>query len=74
MGGPHIQKDSLEKTMKSQATKANRAQVEQHIRRQRDLGECMIGGPDRVRFPELWITGCALAGLIISAWMRGWFS
>lgn len=60
--------------MKTQATRANRAQVEQHIRRQRDLGERMIGGHDRARLPELWITGCALAGLIVSAWLRGWFS
>lgn len=43
-----------------QATKANRAQVELHIRRQRALGERMIGDWDKPTRLELAVTGLAL--------------
>ncbi len=42
-----------------QATRASRAQVEQHIRRQRLLGEDMIG-LDRARPIELIVTAAVL--------------
>ena len=53
--------------MKRQAKRANLAQVQQHIQRQRDLGEKMIGGHDRVRPIELIATGWAVAMVILVA-------
>lgn len=47
--------------MKRQATKANRAQVQLHIERQRELGELMIDDVDRIRPIELAVTFIALA-------------
>lgn len=57
--------------MKNQAKRANPAQVQQHIQRQRDLGEKMIGGHDSVRWVELLSTGIVLALLAISTF-HGW--
>jgi len=54
-----------------QAKRANTAQVQQHIQRQRDLGEKMIGGHDRVRWSELLATGAVLALLALSTF-HGW--
>lgn len=55
--------------MKDQASRASRAQVEQHIRRQRLLGEDMIG-LDAARPLELIITAAVLvlAGLCSYYW------
>lgn len=53
--------------MKRQAERANPAQVEQHIQRQRDLGEKMIGGHDRALWPELLATGATLILIVLSA-------
>lgn len=57
--------------MKTQATKATRAQVEHHIERQRALGEWMIGDHDRPRLKEL-VTVAVLVGMICYARYRGW--
>lgn len=57
--------------MKRQAKRANKAQVQQHIQRQRDLGEKMIGGHDRVRWPELVGTAIAV-GLLVLSTFHGW--
>jgi hypothetical protein len=46
-----------------QATKANRAQVLLHIRRQRRLGERMIGDWDQPTRLDLAVTGLALLAL-----------
>ena len=51
---------------KRQAKRANKAQIEQHIQRQRDLGEKMIGGHDSVRWPELISTAVVLVLLAAS--------
>lgn len=51
--------------MKPQATKANRAQVEQHIQRQRLLGERMIGDTDAPRKWDLIITLAAIVWLVL---------
>lgn len=56
---------------KVQAKRANRAQVEQHIQRQRDLGEKMIGGHDRVRWIELLATA-VVVGLLVLSTFHGW--
>lgn len=53
-----------------QATKANRAQVEQHIQNQRRYGERMIGGLDVVRPAELIVTG----GIIVCALLWAYFA
>jgi hypothetical protein len=53
-----------------QATKANRAQVEQHISNQRRYGERMIGGLDIVRPVELIVTG----GIIVCAILWAYFA
>lgn len=54
-----------------QATRANRQQVEQHIQRQRTLGERMIGDNDKPRGWELaasaFFIGLALIGM---RWMQ----
>lgn len=58
--------------MKRQATKGNRAQVELHIQRQRDLGERMIGDND---MPSRWdfLATFAMVMLIMVGTMRGWW-
>lgn len=50
--------------MRKQATKANRAQVELHIRRQRRLGERMIGDNDKPTRLELAVTGLVIAAIV----------
>lgn len=50
--------------MRKQATKANRTQVELHIRRQRRLGERMIGDNDQPTRLELAVTGLAIVAVI----------
>lgn len=57
--------------MKRQAKRANPAQVQQHIQRQRDLGEKMVGGHDRVRWLELIATAIAVGFLVMSTF-HGW--
>ena len=57
---------------KQQATKANRAQVELHVERQRTLGERMIGDHDNARAWEL-IATLAVIGLILFGTFRGWW-
>ena len=57
--------------MRTQATKATRAQVEHHIERQRALGELMIGEHDRPRWVELVVTG-AMVVCVLVAHARGW--
>jgi len=53
--------------VKKQATRANLAQVQLHIRRQRKLGERMIGDHDQPRGWELaasaFFVGLALIGM-----------
>ena len=51
-----------------QATKANPAQVEQHIQNQRRYGERMIGGLDMVRPAELIVTGAVIVCVLIWAY------
>lgn len=46
-----------------QATKANPAQVDLHIQRQRRLGERMIGDWDKPTWLELTVTGLVLLAL-----------
>lgn len=53
-----------------QATKANRAQVEQHIQNQRRYGERMISGLDIARPVELIVTG----GIIVCALLWAYFA
>jgi hypothetical protein len=53
-----------------QATKANRAQVEQHIQNQRRYGERMISGLDIVRPAELIVTG----GIIVCCLLWAYFA
>ena len=53
-----------------QATKANHAQVEQHIQNQRRYGERMISGLDIVRPIELIVTG----GIIVCALLWAYFA
>ena len=48
-----------------QAERCNHAQVHLHIRRQRKLGERMIGDHDRPRRVDLIATGLALIALAI---------
>lgn len=60
------------KKRREQATKANRAQVELHIERQRTLGERMIGDHDNARAWEL-IATLAVIGLILFGTFRGWW-
>lgn len=57
---------------RTQATKGNRAQVEQHIERQRNLGERMIGDND---MPSRWdfLATLAMVMLIMVGTMRGWW-
>lgn len=50
--------------MRKQATKANRAQVELHIQRQRRLGERMIGDNDQPTRLELAVSGLVILALI----------
>lgn len=50
--------------MRNQATKANPAQVAQHIARQRRLGERMIGDNDQPTKLELLVSGVVLLALI----------
>lgn len=51
--------------MRAQATKASRQHVELHIKRQRRLGERMIGDHDRPTWIELAVTGLALIVLAL---------
>jgi len=55
-----------------QATKCNKAQVEQHIQRQRDLGELMIGDND---MPSRWdlLATLGMVALMLIGHMRGWW-
>jgi hypothetical protein len=57
---------------KQQATKANRAQVELHVERQRTLGERMIGDHD---LPSRWdlLATLAIIGFILFGTFRGWW-
>lgn len=57
-------------TSRPQATKANTAQVQQHIRRQRLLGQRLIGDSDRVRIIELVVTGAILITVCTIAYVR----
>ena len=51
-----------------QATKANPAQVDLHIRRQRNLGERMIGDHDKPRKWDLIISlGCLVIIVLMKA-------
>lgn len=50
-------------TKRPQAERCNRAQVHLHIRRQRALGERLIGDHDRPRRIDLLITGLTLIAL-----------
>lgn len=58
--------------MKRQATKANPAQVDLHIQRQKTLGERMIGDNDQ---PSKWdlIATLAMVLLIAFGTIRGWW-
>ncbi len=53
--------------MKTQATRANAAQVQTHIQRQRALGERMVGENDKPRPLELIVTGAALVLMLCFA-------
>lgn len=55
--------------MKRQATRANRAQVELHIERQRALGESMIDDDDKPEPIEFLITALVLIALAVLWWM-----
>lgn len=57
--------------MRNQATRASQAAVRQHIERQRNLGELMIGDHDRPRWFELVFTA-ALVICVLFAHARGW--
>lgn len=52
-------------TTKAQATKANQAQVELHIQRQRLLGERMIGDTDAPRKWDLIISLAAVVAIVL---------
>lgn len=52
-------------TRRPQATKASRAHVMLHIKRQRNLGESMIGDWDQPKRWELIVTGLALIALAL---------
>lgn len=53
--------------MKKQATKANTAQVELHIERQKSLGERAIDDIDEPRAIELIVTAICIA---IAIWLK----
>lgn len=57
---------------KQQATKDNRAQVELHIARQKELGELMIHDDDQ---PTGWdfLATVAIVGLILFGTFKGWW-
>lgn len=57
--------------MKTQATRANPAQVRLHISRQRDLGEQMIGDHDEPSALEFVVT-FVLVIAVLFANARGW--
>ncbi len=54
--------------MSRQATRANQAQVDQHIARQRKLGERMIGDNDKPRGWELAASAFFLGLALIGMW------
>lgn len=58
--------------MKRQATKDNRAQVELHIARQRNLGERMLGDNDKPSRWDLLVTLLAV-GLVLFGTFKGWW-
>lgn len=60
------------KTIRPQATKDNRAQVELHIERQKTLGERMIGDHD---MPSRWdlLGTLAMIFLVFFGTIKGWW-
>lgn len=54
--------------MSRQATRANQAQIQLHIRRQRTLGERMIGDNDNPRGWELAASAFFLGLALIGMW------
>lgn len=57
--------------MKTQATKATRAQVEHHIERQRALGEGLIDDTDEPTALDLIVTAMFVLA-VLAAWAMGW--
>lgn len=57
---------------KRQADKANQAQVELHIQRQKELGELMIGDDDE---PSKWdlLATVLVVGVVLYGTFRGWW-
>jgi len=62
----------VETTMKKpQADKANRAQVDLHIQRQKDLGDRMIGDDDMPTAIDL-IATVLMVLAVLAAYAMGW--
>lgn len=56
---------------RAQATRANPAQVDLHLLRQRKLGERMIGDNDRPRAIELAVTAILVVIVICALYFTG---
>jgi len=57
---------------KPQATKDNRAQVELHIQRQKELGELMINDDDEPTGLDVLVT-LAIVGFVLFGTFKGWW-